>query len=137
MAHTINDVCDGCTACVRMCPVEAITGEKDKKHDIDSEICIDCGVCGRVCPVSAIVDQHGKTVEKLKRSQWPKPTFLEGCVACATCVETCPFACLDIMDPPPKGDKHSKAFLKDDKSCVGCGMCEDACPVSVIVMKKP
>lgn len=137
MAYTITDKCDGSAACVRMCPVGAISGEKKQLHKIDPDLCIECGVCGRVCHVSAIVDQKGKTIERLKKDQWPVPTFLDGCVACTTCVETCPFACLAIVDPPPAGNKHSKAYLKDQKSCVGCGMCEDACPMSVIMMKGP
>ena len=137
MAYTITDKCDGCAACVKFCPVEAISGEKKSLHKIEPELCIDCGTCGRVCPEEAVLDERGQVCKMVKKSQWPKPTFLEGCVACTTCVETCPFACLDIADPEPGGDKHSHAYLKNEKACVGCGMCEDECPIGVIVMKKP
>ncbi len=50
----IADKCTGCTACVRACPVAAITGEKRQPHVIDSEKCIRCGACFDKCKFSAI-----------------------------------------------------------------------------------
>lgn len=46
--------CIGCTACVRKCPVDAITGERKKPHVIDENICIKCGACATVCKFNAI-----------------------------------------------------------------------------------
>jgi ferredoxin len=77
MSHTILAVCTGCTACVKVCPVEAITGERKNLHGIDPAICIDCGACGRICPADAVVDAHQKPVAMLKRSQWLKPLVSE------------------------------------------------------------
>ena len=70
MSHTILIKCTGCTACLKICPVEAITGQRKTLHVIDPDICIDCGACGRICPADAVLDQHGKLVPMLKRSQW-------------------------------------------------------------------
>jgi ferredoxin len=42
--------CQACMICARRCPVEAITGEKNKIHIINQEICIKCGTCVEVCP---------------------------------------------------------------------------------------
>jgi len=42
--------CPGCTACVSLCPIGAITGKRDEPHVIDQEICSQCGACRSVCP---------------------------------------------------------------------------------------
>ena len=50
----LPDKCTGCTACVRACPVDAITGEKRQAHVIDTNKCIRCGACYEKCKFSAI-----------------------------------------------------------------------------------
>lgn len=44
--------CTGCGACVKACPVEAITLKAGKADVSDS--CVDCGACVSDCPVEAI-----------------------------------------------------------------------------------
>ncbi len=46
--------CIGCTACVRKCPVDAISGERKQPHQIDVELCVKCGACVEVCKFNAI-----------------------------------------------------------------------------------
>jgi NADH-quinone oxidoreductase subunit F len=48
------DNCTGCTACARVCPTKAATGEKKKVHTIDQETCIKCGACYDACKFDAI-----------------------------------------------------------------------------------
>jgi len=50
----IEATCTGCTACARVCPVVAITGEKKKPHVINQDLCIKCGACFDKCKFKAI-----------------------------------------------------------------------------------
>jgi NADH:ubiquinone oxidoreductase subunit F (NADH-binding)/NAD-dependent dihydropyrimidine dehydrogenase PreA subunit len=49
-----EDICTGCGACAKICPVEAISGEKKKPHSIDADVCIRCKLCLSRCPEEAI-----------------------------------------------------------------------------------
>ena len=46
--------CIGCGTCVQLCPVNAISFDKDGLAQIDQNKCIKCGTCEASCPVSAI-----------------------------------------------------------------------------------
>lgn len=48
------ELCTGCRACVKACPVEAITGEKKEPHVIDEAKCISCGACFDRCKFDAV-----------------------------------------------------------------------------------
>lgn len=63
MAYVIAQPCIGVkdTACVEVCPVDAIHPKKDESNFateqqlyIDPDTCIDCGACQAVCPPAAI-----------------------------------------------------------------------------------
>ena len=49
-----KNVCVGCTACARQCPVQAISGERKSPHEIDPALCIKCGNCKTACRFGAV-----------------------------------------------------------------------------------
>src|SRR5574344_390358 len=46
--------CVGCTACARMCPMKAISGELKHPQTIDTAKCIKCGQCFEICKLHAV-----------------------------------------------------------------------------------
>jgi len=131
MSHQIIDLCNGCTACVRICPVSAISGEKKTVHKINESACIDCGACGRVCPQGSVLNQAGGKCVRIKISMWPKPAFDKNlCSSCRICSEGCPVHCISmrVID----NDRHERPFISDPKSCVSCGFCADDCPIGAV-----
>lgn len=136
MAYTISDKCPGCGACVRICPADAISGEKKTPHRIDGESCIECGACGRVCPHGSVTDAAGTACVRVKRGEWPKPRFdYDRCLVCISCVEACPAGSLGLSGRPVAGVLHNYPRLEEEgKGCLGCGLCVRACPVDAIAL---
>jgi len=50
-------VCTGCGVCKKVCPTQAIEGEKKKTHRILAELCSKCGSCREVCKAKAVLVQ--------------------------------------------------------------------------------
>lgn len=55
--YLMEDLCKGCTNCIKRCPTEAIRVRGGKAR-ITSEFCIDCGECVRICP------HHAKKIRR-------------------------------------------------------------------------
>ncbi|MBU1081716.1 MAG: 4Fe-4S binding protein [Spirochaetes bacterium] len=135
MAHSIGDLCTGCTVCVKVCPTGATSGSRGERHAIDPERCIDCGACGRSCPASAIADEDGAAVARLPRKAWKRPAFELGpCISCRACARSCPTRCIDMSPPTAPGGSGSFPSLARPSACVSCGYCVDICPVSCIAL---
>jgi len=70
-AVVIEDLCIGCTRCIKECSVDAIFGATKQMHTIIADACHACTKCVDVCPTEAIVM---KPVEVTLRTwHWPKP----------------------------------------------------------------
>ena len=55
LRYTIDKTkCVGCTASARVCPANAIAGERKQPHAINNETCIKCGQCYEICKFHAI-----------------------------------------------------------------------------------
>jgi NADH-quinone oxidoreductase subunit F len=55
LTYSIAEACNGCTACGRVCPSGAISGEKKQVHEIDHSKCIQCDECYKTCRFDAVV----------------------------------------------------------------------------------
>jgi heterodisulfide reductase subunit A len=63
-AYVIEDLCNGCQACVPVCPVNAITMVEGKAK-IDPFQCTGCGACIPACPQEAIDFKNATTKQIL------------------------------------------------------------------------
>jgi F420-non-reducing hydrogenase iron-sulfur subunit len=59
--------CRACMICARKCPVEAISGGKNRIHVIDQDKCIKCGTCFEACP------SRFSAVDKISGEPVPPP----------------------------------------------------------------
>ena len=142
MAYFITDECIGCVQCLDKCPVDAITGDRNKLHIIDPDVCIDCSACGMVCPVEAIRDQFGKVCKfiPIRRQRPIAVIYEELCSGCDFCVQICPWECLEIIDPVSNEQVDSFfgiCELVKPRDCVGCLLCEEVCIKDAIRVESP
>lgn len=132
MAHDIAIGCNGCTACARQCPTNAIRGTPRGHHVIDPDLCIDCGVCGAICPVAAVRDDLGRLVPRVSREARLRPAVdTDACNGCALCIDVCPFGCRAVVGPRYLGAAYLAAPLR----CVACGECGRLCLKGAIEMR--
>ncbi|MDO9535108.1 MAG: NADH-ubiquinone oxidoreductase-F iron-sulfur binding region domain-containing protein [Bacillota bacterium] len=52
-----GELCEGCGACLKKCPGEAIQGEKKESHTIMQDKCTKCGICLETCKFDAVIKQ--------------------------------------------------------------------------------
>lgn len=135
MACSIIDTCIGCTACAKICPTHAITGERDKTHCINPDLCIECESCGRVCPSESVLTEDGQVIKRLKKKLWLKPRIIvENCVACENCVGVCPTQALGMKSEQLPLTENWAVLLAPNK-CISCNWCLHNCQYDAIIME--
>ena len=133
----IPELCIGCTACSKKCPVECITGESKRIHWIDEAACIDCGACGIVCPTEAILDGAGQPIPFIKKKSERPVAIIDEvfCSGCEFCPDICPFDCLEIVRDITSPLSKSVVKMVNEKDCVACRLCEDVCQKEAITVQ--
>lgn len=76
VAHAINEKCNGCHACVKPCPTEAIIGKPKELHHVIQQKCIQCGACYQICTrdaINRVKRGEGDNIQRRARDQWSAP----------------------------------------------------------------
>ena len=64
-----EETCKGCGACKRVCPSNAITGEKKKLHTIDQALCIKCRSCFERCKFDSVMTGPASMREEILKEK--------------------------------------------------------------------
>ena len=66
-----EELCIGCTRCIRECSTDAILGANKLMHTVIVDVCHGCSKCVKVCPTDAIIMVPVPVT--LGNWHWPKP----------------------------------------------------------------
>lgn len=70
-----EELCIGCTRCVKECSVDGIVGASKMMHTVIAEVCHGCAKCAQACPTNAI--RMVEVPVTLAGWHWPKPNLAE------------------------------------------------------------
>lgn len=79
------NVCNQCGVCIDICPVVAISRDKNGVVRINKKECVGCFMCVGFCPQLSM-RQHDDYIEPFK------------CIACGLCAKKCPTNAIWIED---------------------------------------
>ena len=58
-----------CSACTRVCPVNACNLDEHGRFSVQTAYCVNCSACALVCPEQCIVMKQGDTHELIVRDE--------------------------------------------------------------------
>ena len=73
IAAVAEELCIGCTRCIKACPTDAVLGGPKQIHNVLREACTGCAVCIDRCPTEAMSMRPVPVT--LQHWVWPKPAF--------------------------------------------------------------
>jgi len=71
IAGVREEICIGCTKCLKACPTDALVGAVKQIHSVIREACTGCAKCEPVCPTGAI--ELSPVPATLQTWVWPRP----------------------------------------------------------------
>lgn len=86
------NVCNQCGECIAVCPVEALSRNKQGVVMLDKKACTGCLVCVGFCPTMSM-RFHPELREPFK------------CVACGACARACPHKALEVSERTAVSDR--------------------------------
>jgi Na+-translocating ferredoxin:NAD+ oxidoreductase subunit B len=73
LARVAEEICIGCTRCIKACPTDAIIGAPKQIHNVIREACTGCNACVDRCPTEAL--SMVPVSVTLQHWIWPKPAL--------------------------------------------------------------
>lgn len=71
IADVTEEICIGCSRCLKVCPTDAIIGAAKQVHNVIREACTGCSSCVNVCPTEALSLMPIPVT--LQHWVWPQP----------------------------------------------------------------
>lgn len=121
--------CTGCSACISVCPRDALSYDGNKAVQVDEELCVGCGLCVKACPrkiISLHTAQEPFLVKCANRERGADARSVcdRSCIGCGLCSKNCPSQAVRIVD---------FCAVIDETACLSCGNCVIKCPRGVII----